>query len=735
MIVVPRKTVPEVQSSALPNVTQRIDTPDGMFGDGGRGLAKAADAFEKLGANLDKQATSMLDEQNAARTLELTNMARKEAMDRLYNPESGILTKKGGNALGVQAEMEKTMADIKQKYGQMDGDNQDVKSMMAKSLSSLEESTVGLAQRHQFSEFQSYKTEQLAAVQTANVEDVALNFNDEKNFTAKWDENLKALTAQSVQEGWSTEQFGVKSKQLYSTMRAAQIDGILSQGNPSSVLVAHSVFKEAVEKNQLQDSALVRKYNNLFAEKAPKAAAELAYQGLKQTAKVTDKNDVISLVIDKMEGGGDSIYKDNNGAATKYGLNTGAAPNKDLDLENLTKDGAIEHYGKAYWDSWGIDDVPENMRLLAFDTVVNHGNMEFVKKAVEAMKKGVSYDTIMKAREQEYRRLAATGKPEYKNQLKGWINRLEKLDESYKGMDSISLDKVQQAAKGLDMEYEGAGEHLLDLYSSGTGLEKAQKAAQRREIEMRQLNNRSVILDIVNDQTMGVDQKLVTINREELLGNIDGEFATNARRLLNSAENIVEDPQAAADIIVSIHDLNASAEDDPEKYLTGVNNVRMNIAKAAAEGKIGSGMRVKLENQIKTLTSAKEAEATKYVSSNFKGAQKLFELGLPPEYHGQAVRAMFFETTDENGNIKAIGIDTKDNDALKKFYSAKAHEIIDQINKQRRDIAIKRVSELQSGVVQNEEQMYSFNSVEEADAADLPSGTIVYINGKRAQVE
>ena len=152
MIVVPRKTVPEVQSSALPNVTQRIDTPEGMFGDGGRGLAKAADAFEKLGANLDKQATSMLDEQNAARTLELTNMARKEAMDRLYNPETGILTKKGGNALGVQAEMEKTMADIKQKYGQIDGDNQDVKSMMAKSLSSLEESTVGLAQRHQFSE-------------------------------------------------------------------------------------------------------------------------------------------------------------------------------------------------------------------------------------------------------------------------------------------------------------------------------------------------------------------------------------------------------------------------------------------------------------------------------------------------------------------------------------------------------------------------------------------------------
>jgi hypothetical protein len=81
---VPRKVVPEVQTQGLPNATQRIDTPEGMFGDGGRGLAKAADALDKLGASFNNRAVDMQDEQNASRALELETMARREAMEALY---------------------------------------------------------------------------------------------------------------------------------------------------------------------------------------------------------------------------------------------------------------------------------------------------------------------------------------------------------------------------------------------------------------------------------------------------------------------------------------------------------------------------------------------------------------------------------------------------------------------------------------------------------------------------
>jgi len=471
MIVVPRKTVPEVQSSALPNVTQRIDTPEGMFGDGGRGLAKAADAFEKLGANLDKQATSMLDEQNAARTLELTTMARKEAMDRLYNPESGILTRKGGNALGAQAEMEKTMADIKLKYGQMDGDNQDVKSMMAESLSSLEESTVGLAQRHQFGEFQSYKTEQLAAVQTANVEDVALNFNDEKNFTAKWDENLKALTAQSVQEGWSTEQFGVKKTQLYSTMRAAQITSMMGQDTPDAILKAKEVYDEAQARGMLTfDDAM--KMDRMFDAALPKAAAQKAYSGLGLQAKISSEDQILNYVIDKFEGGA-TLANEPKGAVAKFGINSAANP--DVDVKGLTREKAVELYKSRYWNAIGANELPESIRFVAFDTAVNHG----VEKAKELIAKANGNPMVLiDLRYKEYLKLAKENPAEYAKYLPSWKNRLADLSSQI--TSNPDSDSVQKAAAQLELQYAGAGEELIALHKKTQDrIEQGQKLAQK----------------------------------------------------------------------------------------------------------------------------------------------------------------------------------------------------------------------------------------------------------------
>jgi len=455
MIVVPRKTVPEIQTSALPNVTQRIETPDGMFGDGGRGLAKAADAFDRLGANLDKRATTMLEEQNSARTLELTNMARKEAMDKLYNPESGILTKKGGNALGAQAEMEKTMSELRQKYGQIDGDNQVVKDMMAKNLSSLEESTVGMAQRHQFGEFQSYKSEQLAAVQTLNTEDVALNFNDEKNFTAKWDENLKALNAQSAQEGWSPEQFGMKKTQLYSNMRSAQIVAMIGQDTPDGILKAKEVYDEAQARGMLtfEDAT---KMDKMFDAALPQAAAQKAYIGLGASASLTSEEQILSYVVDKLEGG-DKLANEPKGAVAKFGINSLANP--DVDVKNLDRKGAMELYKSRYWNAIGANELPESIRFVAFDTAVNHG----VAKAKELIEKANGNPRVLiDLRYKEYLRLAKSDPAEYAKYLPAWKNRLADLSSQI--TSNPSTDVVTKAAAQLDLQYAGAGQELLKLH-------------------------------------------------------------------------------------------------------------------------------------------------------------------------------------------------------------------------------------------------------------------------------
>lgn len=455
MITVPRKVVPEVQSRAIPNVTQNINAPQGTFGDGGKALMQSADALDKLGATLDKRATDIQSEQNAARSLELTTMAKKEVMDKIYNPETGILTRKGGNALGAQAEMEKTMADIKQKYGQIDGDNKDLKDMVGKSLSSLEESTVDLARRHQFSELQSYKTEQLAAVQTLNTEDVALNFNDEKNFTAKWDENLKALNAQSAQEGWSPEQFGMKKTQLYSNMRSAQIVAMIGQDTPDGILKAKEVYDEAQARGMLtfEDAT---KMDKMFDAALPQAAAQKAYIGLGASASLTSEEQILSYVVDKLEGG-DKIANEPKGAVAKFGINSLANP--DVDVKNLDRKGAMELYKSRYWNAIGANELPESIRFVAFDTAVNHG----VAKAKELIEKANGNPRVLiDLRYKEYLRLAKSDPAEYAKYLPAWKNRLADLSSQI--TSNPSTDVVTKAAAQLDLQYAGAGQELLKLH-------------------------------------------------------------------------------------------------------------------------------------------------------------------------------------------------------------------------------------------------------------------------------
>jgi len=455
MLVVPRKIVPEVQSSAIPNVTQRIDTPSGMFGDGGKALMAGADALDKLGAVADKRATNMMEEQNSARALELSTMAKKEAMDKIYNPETGLLTKKGGNALGAQVEMEKTMADIKKKYGQIDGDNQDLKDMVGKSLNSLEESTVDLARRHQFGELQSYKSEQLAAVQTTNTEDVAFNFNDEKNFSAKWEENFKALSAQSAQEGWSPEQFGVKKTQLYSNMRSAQIVAMIGQDTPDGILKAKEVYDEAQARGMLTfDDAT--KMDKLFDAAIPQAAAQKAYIGLGASASLTSEEQILGYVVDELEGGA-KVANEPKGAIAKFGINSLANP--DVDVKNLDRKGAMELYKTRYWNAIGANELPESIRFVAFDTAVNHG----VEKAKELIAKADGNPRVLiDLRYKEYLKLAKANPEEYAKYLPSWKNRLADLSSQI--TSNPSTEAVTKAAAQLDLQYAGAGQELLELH-------------------------------------------------------------------------------------------------------------------------------------------------------------------------------------------------------------------------------------------------------------------------------
>ena len=68
---------------------------------------------------------------------------------------------------------------------------------------------------------------------------------------------------------------------------------------------------------------------------------------------------------------------DDPGGETKYGI--AKKFNPDVDIKNLTKEGAKEIYYEKYWKPSKADQVPDRLKHIYFDMVVNFGQGGAVK--------------------------------------------------------------------------------------------------------------------------------------------------------------------------------------------------------------------------------------------------------------------------------------------------------------------------------------------------------------------
>jgi len=148
---------------------------------------------------------------------------------------------------------------------------------------------------------------------------------------------------------------------------------------------------------------------------------------------------------------------DDLGGLTKYGIDQAAHPN--VDIRNLTEEGAKEIYYRDYYLGSGADKFPDGIADIVFDISVNNGKGHAIKILQEAV--GATVDGVLgpetihrvnaapreqiimdmlSAREQLYRNIAAN-RPASQKFLGGWLNRNNALREFVTG----SQDQTQMA--------------------------------------------------------------------------------------------------------------------------------------------------------------------------------------------------------------------------------------------------------------------------------------------------
>jgi lysozyme family protein len=149
-------------------------------------------------------------------------------------------------------------------------------------------------------------------------------------------------------------------------------------------------------------------------------------------------DEIIEVVLHH-EGGYVNDPKD-PGGETNFGVAKRSHP--DVDIKNLTKDGAKEIYKEVYWDKNKVESLSEDLRHIYFDMCVNQGRGRAVKilqKAANAKganlkvdggmgpmtiaaMNGVELDRVRAYRIKYYADLV-TRKPDLEKFYFGWFRR------------------------------------------------------------------------------------------------------------------------------------------------------------------------------------------------------------------------------------------------------------------------------------------------------------------------
>ena len=96
---------------------------------------------------------------------------------------------------------------------------------------------------------------------------------------------------------------------------------------------------------------------------------------IEEKQEMSKFDDIIEAVLHH-EGGYVNDPKD-PGGETNYGIAKRSHP--DVDIKNLTREGAKEIYKEVYWDKNKVESLPEELWHIYFDMCVNQGKSRAVK--------------------------------------------------------------------------------------------------------------------------------------------------------------------------------------------------------------------------------------------------------------------------------------------------------------------------------------------------------------------
>lgn len=249
---------------------------------------------------------------------------------------------------------------------------------------------------------------------------------------------------------------------------------------------------------------------------------------------------------------------------------------------------------------------------------------------------------------------------------------------------TLILSKETQAKFADNLEKE-----MKDFFEA----EKAKLQEKELADQIRGLQRNNEFIDSVMDSDLSIDELLVQVDREQL---DTGQDLSDVRRYLNSKKAVEAqaNPELTGQIIAQVYDLNADMEmeQDGSRYLNGLRNIKMDIMRKRANGELSAANELTLLKQIKTLTSAKSAEATTLLASNWYKASSAVKKSVAPEDYGIAIRNLHFMVEEQIEQYRQENNGAEPTrQTIQTYWNSSAVTAANQVNSDRRQKTLEKL--------------------------------------------
>jgi soluble lytic murein transglycosylase len=178
MARIPVYEEPLVKPIAAPDQAIRVSVPSGLAGGAtGQALEQVGGQLGKVANLFDRRVEELRKEDDAAKVLQTYTQATDQTRTLLYNPDNGLYTKRGGDAMGASATAQKSLDEVyRNSLGTLRSPEQQ-RAFTAMWTRHSSSELDGLA-RHEAKERQDYRDQVSASLVKGAADDAANRYND-----------------------------------------------------------------------------------------------------------------------------------------------------------------------------------------------------------------------------------------------------------------------------------------------------------------------------------------------------------------------------------------------------------------------------------------------------------------------------------------------------------------------------------------------------------------------------